>query len=188
MFKRGLVIGTRSVLFQVVALSDQACSVLMTANTKRHALASICAKQSKVPAWACEAGIGKVWDDVALKDCAVSFESAQRVAVCPVLEDSATKQEKVSAACSLQSRVSADTCEAGLGKMWEVVTAAECTGEVVALSDQACSVLVNANVKANVVNTICARQSAAPAWACEAYLDKVIEDRFTTQFVEFCFA
>ena len=54
----------------------------------------------------------------------------RRVAVCPVLEDSATKQEKVSAACSLQSRVSADTCEAGLGKMWEVVTAAECTGEV----------------------------------------------------------
>ena len=102
----------------------------MTANTRRHALGAICAKQSKVPAWACEAGLGKVWDDVALKDCAVSFESAQRVAVCPVLEDSATKQEKVSAACSLQSRVSADTCEAGLGKMWEVVTAAECTGEV----------------------------------------------------------
>ena len=84
----------------------------------------------KVPAWACEAGIGKVWDDVAVSGCAASFDFDRRVAVCPVLEDSATKQEMVSAACSLQSRVSADTCEAGLGKMWEVVTAAECTGEV----------------------------------------------------------
>ena len=72
----------------------------------------------------------QVWKDVALKDCTAAFDSERRVAVCPVLEDSATKQEKVSAACSLQSRVSADTCEAGLGKMWEVVTAAECTGEV----------------------------------------------------------
>ena len=105
-----------------VVLSDQACSVITTdTGMKGHVVSTICAKQSVAPADTCEARLGKLWDDVGAKDCSVSHASLRREAVCPVLEDSATKEEKVKAACSLQSRVSADTCEDGLDKMWEVV-------------------------------------------------------------------
>ena len=37
--------------------------------------------------------------------------------VCPVLGSAQTKEHKVRAACALQSRVSADTCEAGVTKV-----------------------------------------------------------------------
>ena len=159
-----------------IKLSEQECSVLLMANADQHFSKAICAKQSHLPGWWCEAGLGKVWTEVAVEGCAAPVYRNRQDAVCPVLQNSVAKQQNVAAACLLQSRASEDSCQAGLNEVWEVVTAVECTGEEIMLTEDACSVLLQTNAKRQVVNTICSKQSRMPSWSCNAGLGKVWED------------
>ena len=89
-----------------------------------------------------------------MKDCAVYHRGERREAVCPLLQTPATKQAHVAKACEMQSRTTGETCAAGLAQVWDVVTAAECTGNSVLatqLPEEACAVLVQTTMKRQAV-------------------------------------
>merc|ERR1719472_1012 len=98
----------------------------------------ICEKQSKVPKDECEAGLSKIWEMVAEKECSKAFSALPEVA-CDILKD----QEKVAVEmiCEKQSTVPKDECEAGLSKIWEMVAEKECPKAFSALPEVACDFL-----------------------------------------------
>merc|ERR1711937_653737 len=53
----------------VAALPEVACDILKDQDKEKAAVALICEKQSKVPADECEAGLSKIWEMVAEKEC-----------------------------------------------------------------------------------------------------------------------
>merc|ERR1719387_2042075 len=99
----------------------------------------ICAKQSKVPADECEAGLSKIWEMVRDKECAAAFSALPEVA-CDILKDQTKEKAAVEMICAKQSKVPADECEAGLSKIWELVRDKECAA-VSALPEVACDIL-----------------------------------------------
>merc|ERR1711907_768843 len=51
------------------ALPDVACDILKDQDKEKAAVKMICEKQSKVPKDECEAGLSKIWEMVAEKEC-----------------------------------------------------------------------------------------------------------------------
>merc|ERR1712167_255273 len=98
-------------------------------------------KQSKVPADECEAGLSKIWEMVAAKECpnAKAVAALPEVA-CDILKDQDKEKAAVAAICEKQSKVPADECEAGLSKIWEPVAEEECS-KAKALPEVACDIL-----------------------------------------------
>ena len=139
-----------------------------------------------------------------MKDCASFAEEQRREGICPHLETEETKEKYVALACeyppdtledlsALREEAAWNTdCKSGLKEAWEVVTAAECTGDrQVALSKETCSVLQGTDAKMRTVSGLCAKQSHQPVWACELGLGKVWEDVATKdcaqKVIPFCF-
>merc|ERR1712182_83467 len=91
---------------------------------EKAAVALICEKQSKVPADECEAGQSKIWEMVAEEECP-NAKALPEVA-CDILKDQDKEKAAVALICEKQSKVPADECEAGLSKIWEMVTEKEC--------------------------------------------------------------
>merc|ERR1719379_1488221 len=85
----------------------------------------ICEKQSKVPKDECEAGLSKIWEMVAEKECSKAFAALPEVA-CEILKDQDKEKVAVEMICEKQSKVPKDECEAGLSKIWEMVAEKEC--------------------------------------------------------------
>merc|ERR1719460_637793 len=100
-----------------------------------------------------------MWEDIAVQDCAGEYEPSRRAAVCPVLQRTSVKEQQLGVACGQQSRVPADLCESSLSQVWEAVTAAECTGQAIALSAQVCGVLFEASAEQHFVEAVCAQQA-----------------------------
>merc|ERR1719407_447386 len=106
----------------------------------------ICEKQSKVPKDECEAGLSKIWETVAEKECVKAFAALPEVA-CEILKDQDKEKAAVEMICEKQSKVPKDECEAGLSKIWEMVAEKECPKafaalpEVADLPDVACAIL-----------------------------------------------
>merc|ERR1719181_1029391 len=98
----------------------------------------ICQKQSKVPEDECEAGLSKVWEAVAEKECPKTVSALPEVA-CDILKDQDKEKAAVQMICEKQQKVPADECEAVLSKIWEDVAAKECPKTVSALPDVACA-------------------------------------------------
>jgi len=116
----------------VAALPEVACDILKDQDKEKEAVALICEKQSKVPADECEAGLSKIWELVRDKECAAKTVAAlppvaalPEVA-CDILKDQDKEKAAVALICEKQSKVPADECEAGLSKIWEMVTEKEC--------------------------------------------------------------
>jgi hypothetical protein len=53
----------------VSALPDVACDILKDQDKEKVAVEMICEKQTKVPKDECEAGLSKIWEMVAEKEC-----------------------------------------------------------------------------------------------------------------------
>merc|ERR1711937_312844 len=107
------------------ALPEVACDILKDSGKEKTAVEMVCEKQSKVPADECEAGLSKVWEMVAEKECAKEFEALPEVA-CDILKDSDQEKAAVEMVCEKQLKVPKDECAAGLSKIWEMITAKEC--------------------------------------------------------------
>merc|ERR1719484_444261 len=100
----------------------------------------LCEKQSKVPKDECEAGLSKIWEAIAEKECPKAVGDLPDVA-CAILKDQDQEKSAVEMLCEKQSEVPKDECEAGLSKIWETVTEKECPKAVAALPDVACDIL-----------------------------------------------
>merc|ERR1719454_2407322 len=100
----------------------------------------ICEKQSKVPKDECEAGLSKIWEMVAEKECPSAVSALPEVA-CDILKDQDKEKVAVEMICEKQSKVPKDECEAGLSKIWEMVAEKECPKTVSALPEVACEIL-----------------------------------------------
>jgi len=110
----------------VAALPEVACDILKDQDKEKEAVALICEKQSKVPADECEAGLSKIWELVRDKECAAKAVAALPEVACDILKDQDKEKAAVALICEKQSKVPADECEAGLSKIWEMVTEKEC--------------------------------------------------------------
>merc|ERR1719426_507496 len=127
----------------------------------------ICAKQSKVPADECEAGLSKVWETVAEKECPKKTLSALPVGAlpevaCDILKDGDKEKAAVEMICTKQSKVPAEECEAGLSKIWETVAEKECPKAFKALPEVACDILKDQDKEKAAVEMICEKQSKVP--------------------------
>merc|ERR1719331_2161660 len=100
----------------------------------------ICQKQSKVPQDECEAGLSKIWEMVAEKECPKAVAALPDFA-CDILKDQDKEKAAVEMICQKQSKVPQDECEAGLSKVWEMVAEKECPKALAALPDFACDIL-----------------------------------------------
>jgi len=108
------------------ALPDAACDILKDQDKEKEAVALICSKQTKVPADECEAGLSKIWETVRDQECAAKAVAALPEVACDILKDQDKEKAAVALICEKQSKVPADECEAGLSKIWEMVTEKEC--------------------------------------------------------------
>ena len=59
---------------------------IIKTDAKRHAVSAICAKQGHMSEWFCQAGLSKVWEDIAVRDCVANDRTARLAGVCPLLE------------------------------------------------------------------------------------------------------
>merc|ERR1719428_755922 len=100
----------------------------------------ICEKQSTVPKEECEAGLSKIWEMVAEKECPSTVSALPEVA-CDILKDQGKEKVAVEMICEKQSKVPKEECEAGLSKIWETVAEKECPSTVSALPEVACDIL-----------------------------------------------
>merc|ERR1719247_2332897 len=107
------------------ALPEAACDILKDSDKEKVAVEMICEKQSKVPADECEAGLSKIWEMVAEKECPKEFEALPEVA-CDILKDSDKEKAAVEMVCEKQLKVPKDECAAGLSKIWELIAEKEC--------------------------------------------------------------
>merc|ERR1712196_561248 len=71
---------------EVAALPEVACDILKDQDKEKTAVEMICEKQSKVPKDECEAGLSKIWEMVAEKECPNAFAALPEVA-CEILKD-----------------------------------------------------------------------------------------------------
>merc|ERR550537_1476121 len=125
----------------VSALSEVACDILKDHDKEKVAVEMICEKQSKVPKDECEAGLSKIWEMVAEKECPSTLSALPEVA-CEILKDQDKEKVAVGMICEkLSSQVPKDECEAGLKMIWEQVAEKECPSAVGALPDVACQIL-----------------------------------------------
>ena len=53
----------------VAALPEVACDILKDQDKEKAAVEMLCEKQSKVPKDECEAGLSKIWEMIAEKEC-----------------------------------------------------------------------------------------------------------------------
>merc|ERR550514_1973687 len=127
----------------------------------------ICEKESKGPKDECEAGLSKIWEMVAEKECTKAISALPDVA-CDILKDQDKEKAAVKAICEKQSKVPKDECEAGLSKIWEMVAEKECPKAVSALPEVVCDILKDQDKEKVAVEMICAKQSKVPADECEA--------------------
>merc|ERR1719409_2346661 len=134
----------------------------------------ICTKQSKVPEDECEAGLSKIWETVAEKECPKAVKALPEVA-CDILKDSDKEKAAVEMVCEKQSKVPKDECEAGLSKIWEMVAEKECPKAFAALPEVACEILKDQDKEKVAVEMICEKQSQVPKDECEAGLSKIWE-------------
>merc|ERR1711998_817754 len=94
----------------VSALPEVACDILKDQDKEKVAVEMICEKQSKVPKDECEAGLSKIWETVAEKECPKAFSALPEVA-CDILKDSDKEKTAVEMICEKQSKVPKDECE-----------------------------------------------------------------------------
>merc|ERR1712100_943697 len=141
---------------------------------EKVAVEMICEKQSKVPKDECEAGLSKIWETVAEKECPKAFSALPEVA-CDILKDQDKEKAAVEMICEKQSKVPADECEAGLSKIWEMVAEKECPKKFSALPEVACEILKDQDKEKAAVEMICEKQSKVPKDECEAGLSKIWE-------------
>merc|ERR1719353_1071222 len=125
----------------------------------------ICEKQSKVPKDECEAGLSKIWEMVAEKECPAL--SALPEVACDILKDQDKEKAAVEMICEKESKVPKDECEAGLSKIWEMVAEKECPKSVAALPEVACEILKDQDKEKVAVEMICEKQSKGPKDECE---------------------
>merc|ERR1719387_1845814 len=92
----------------VGALPEVACDILTDGDKEKAAVEMICAKQSKVPADECEAGLSKIWELVRDKECAAKAVAALPDAACDILKDQDKEKVAVTLICEKQSKVPAD--------------------------------------------------------------------------------
>merc|ERR1719335_1767993 len=118
----------------VAALPEVACEILKDKIKEKAAVEMICEKQSKVPKDECEAGLSKIWEMVAEKECPKALSALPEVA-CDILKDQDKEKAAVEMICQKQSKVPADECEAGLSKIWDMVAEKECPKAFSALPD-----------------------------------------------------
>merc|ERR1711937_603050 len=156
------------------ALPEVACDILKDQDKEKVAVEMVCEKQSKVPADECEAGLSKVWEMVAEKECAKEFEALPEVA-CDILKDSGKEKTAVEMVCEKQSKVPKDECEAGLSKIWEMVAEKECPKEFEALPEAACDILKDSDQEKAAVEMVCEKQLKVPKDVCAAGLSKIWE-------------
>merc|ERR1712078_982496 len=116
----------------VGALPDVACDFLKDQDKEKAAVEAICEKQSKVPKDECEAGLSKIWEMVAEKECPKAFTALPDVA-CDILKDQDKEKVAVEMICEKQSIVPEDECESGLSMIWEMVAEKECSKAAQAL-------------------------------------------------------
>merc|ERR1719389_1442924 len=86
------------------ALPEVACDILKDQDKEKAAVEMLCEKQSKVPKDECEAGLSKVWEMVAEKECAKAFYALPDVA-CDILKDQDKEKAAVEMICEKQSKV-----------------------------------------------------------------------------------
>merc|ERR1719281_1978299 len=124
------------------ALPEVACDILKDQDKEKAAVEMLCEKQSKVPKDECVAGLSKIWEMVAEKECPKAFKALPEVA-CDILKDSDKEKVAVEMICEKQSQVPKDECEAGLSKIWEAIAEKECpkAKAVSALPEVACDIL-----------------------------------------------
>merc|ERR1719171_200091 len=134
----------------------------------------ICEKESKVPKDECEAGLSKIWEMVAEKECPKAVAALPEVA-CDILKDQDKEQAAVEMICEKQSKVPKDECEAGLSKVWEMVAEKECAKAFYALPEVACDILKDQDKEKAAVEMICEKQSKVPEDECEAGVSKLWE-------------
>merc|ERR1711937_757309 len=108
------------------ALPEVACDILKDSDQEKAAVEMACEKQSKVPADECAAGLSKIWELIAEKECPKEKFSALPGVACDILKDSGKEKTAVEMVCEKQLKVPKDECEAGLSKIWEMITAKEC--------------------------------------------------------------
>merc|ERR1719389_1202394 len=134
----------------------------------------ICEKESKVPKDECEAGLSKIWEMVAEKECTKAFYALPDAA-CDILKDQDKEKAAVEMICEKQSKVPADECEAALSKIWELVAEKECPKAFAALPEVACDILKDQDKEKVAVEMICEKQTTVPKDECEAGLSKIWE-------------
>merc|ERR1711981_1165211 len=122
------------------ALPEVACDILKDQDKEKAAVEMICEKQTTVPKDECEAGLSKIWEAIAEKECPSAYSALPDVA-CDFLKDQDKEKVAVEAICEKQSKVPKDECEAGLSKIWEMVEEKECSKAVAALPEVACEIL-----------------------------------------------
>jgi len=110
----------------VSALPEVACDFLKDQTKEKVAVEMICEKQSKVPKDECEAGLSKIWEMVAEKECPSTLSALPEVA-CEILKDQDKEKVAVEMICEkVSDKVPKDECEAGLSKIWEMIAEKEC--------------------------------------------------------------
>merc|ERR1740138_216169 len=104
------------------ALPEVACEILKDQDKEKVAVEMICEKQSTVPKDECEAGLSKIWETIAEKECPNAIDVQEVGALpevaCEILKDQDKEKVAVEAICEKQTKVPKDECEAGLSKIW----------------------------------------------------------------------
>merc|ERR1712100_228922 len=156
-------------------MGEVACDILKDQDQEKATVAMICSKQTKVPKDECEAGLSKIWEMVAEKECPATLAALPEVA-CEILKDQDKEKVAVGMICEkLSSQVPQDECEAGLKMIWEQVAEKECPSAVGALPDAACQILKDQTKESAAVQMICSKQSKVPEDECEAGLKRIWE-------------
>jgi len=163
------------------ALPDAACDILKDQDKEKEAVALICSKQTKVPADECEAGLSKVWEMVAEKECPKTLAAFLPEAGCDILKNKSLEKRTVAAICEKQHKVPTIECKIGLSHFWETEVKKRCPKTVAALPpvaalpEVACDILKDQDKEKAAVALICEKQSKVPADECEAGLSKIWE-------------
>merc|ERR1719182_266011 len=144
------------------ALPEVACDILKDQDKEKAAVEMLCEKQSKVPKDECEAGLSKIWEAVAEKECPNALSALPEVA-CDILKDQTKEKVAVEMICEkVSDKVPKDECEAGLSKIWEMIAEKECPNTVSGLPEVACAILKDKDQEKSAVEMLCEKQSKVP--------------------------
>merc|ERR1711988_1219972 len=110
------------------ALPPMVCNLVTNKDLEKKAVDGICSKQTMVPAAECEAGLAKLWDLLAQKECSKIeiASSAIPPVVCKLAENQDLEKKAIGALCTRQQKVPASECEAVLTKFWDMLAQKEC--------------------------------------------------------------